>query len=537
MDLVDIRPYLNSLKDKNNILSGDTTLLPEPLLSLHREVENFQNPPMLPWKRATWNQKKKDAIRDFEVEMLSYKFNWDEMVSPKEEINKSNWDPMVDRSKDFSNTSATNSIPTRPLHQELEPYLSTLNNPDDIMSGDFQMLELLETPIGHIYGKLQTKWEEAMQVVNSHLIPEDMEPAKAEFKAAYEEFHTAMRNLEVRLEEEKLLTGSKKTNEYSYNLTQDTIMAKKTTKQQKEHPAPQTPDVETAENTMKMPRGEKSDVENTQRKTPSSQSDTDLQSTRESLKVSVKTEPQMVTVNGAKVSHGHVFESKTTPGNWFFSVKLNGELLKSRHVDPADLEAFQKKEIGIPQMMERYHPTKLMRRLTPEELAAGRTLSDGRTVDKFNFYKETAPDRPDFGKYKMYAQVGDAKMSVLASRDALNSYFDKVATPAQLVETYMGDKLHLKSAYEKYSIPEGVSVTDVSMGKEPNGAWALKAKINGVESAPKTLSFDDYFSFFKTKTATGEQLVAKYFGDEIKLAPNLEKGESIKTPLKSSLKI
>lgn len=314
-------------------------------------------------------------------------------------------------------------------------------------------------------------------------------------------------------------------------------MAKKTTKHQKEHPASQTPDVETTENTMKMPQGEKSDVKNTEKKTLSSQSDADLQSTRDSLKVSVRTEPQMVTVNGAKVSHGHIFESKTTPGNWFFSVKLDGKLLKSRLVNPADLEAFRKKEIGIPQMMERYHPTKLMRQLTAEELAAGRSLSDGRTVDKFNFYKETDPQRPNFGKYKMYAQVGDSKMSVLASQDALNSYFDKVATPAQLVETYMGDKLHLKSAYEKYSIPNGITVTDVSMIKEPNGAWALKAKINGEEVAPKTLSFDDHVSFFKTKTATGEQLVAKYFGDEIKQASGMEKGMTINNPITSSLKM
>lgn len=229
-------------------------------------------------------------------------------------------------------------------------------------------------------------------------------------------------------------------------------------------------------------------------------------------------EPQMVTVNGDKVSHGHIFESSQTPGSWFFSARLNGEQMKIRHISPEEAEAFRNKEIGVPELMERYHPTKLMKRLFREELADGRTLSDGRVVEKFNFYKETNPGSPDVGKYKMYAQVDGAKMSVLAPKAAINEYFDKVATPARLVETHMGEKLHLASAYDKFVIPDGVEVDKIRLVKNPSGPWEIKARINGKETEAKTLSFDDGYSHFKAKTATESQLAAKYFDVEIKAA-------------------
>ena len=70
-------------------------------------------------------------------------------------------------------------------------------------------------------------------------------------------------------------------------------------------------------------------------------------------------EPQMVTVNGDKVTHGHAYQSKTNPEDWYFTAKINGEQLKPQKMDPADLAAYQKKEMTVPQLMERYYPTKL----------------------------------------------------------------------------------------------------------------------------------------------------------------------------------
>ena len=74
-------------------------------------------------------------------------------------------------------------------------------------------------------------------------------------------------------------------------------------------------------------------------------------------------EPQMVTVNGDKVTHGHAFQSKTNTEDWYFTAKINGEQLKPQKMDPADLAAYQKKEMTVPQLMERYYPTKLMERV------------------------------------------------------------------------------------------------------------------------------------------------------------------------------
>ena len=38
-------------------------------------------------------------------------------------------------------------------------------------------------------------------------------------------------------------------------------------------------------------------------------------------------------------------------------------------------------------------------------------------------YKEKDEQRPDYGKYKFYVQMGDTKMSAVASREDLNAYF------------------------------------------------------------------------------------------------------------------
>ncbi|RAY88426.1 DNA mismatch repair protein MutS, partial [Klebsiella oxytoca] len=68
-------------------------------------------------------------------------------------------------------------------------------------------------------------------------------------------------------------------------------------------------------------------------------------------------EPQMITANGEKVSHGHAFQSTTNPADWYFTAKIDGVQLKPQKMDAADLAAYQKKELTVPQLMERYYPT------------------------------------------------------------------------------------------------------------------------------------------------------------------------------------
>ncbi len=250
-------------------------------------------------------------------------------------------------------------------------------------------------------------------------------------------------------------------------------------------------------------------------------------------------EPQMVTVNGDKVTHGHAYQSKTNPEDWYFTAKINGEQLKPQKMDPADLAAYQKKEMTVPQLMERYYPTKLMQRVPDVAFQVANVVSGPEqrplTVDKFNVYKEKDEQRPDFGRYKFYAEVDGQKMSTVASRQDLNAYFDRVQTPGQLVEKNFGERLHLPSHYQQFRLPEGVEASVVRIAKDrSDNKWKVSADLGEHgRTDKKEISFDDGFALFKTKTATREQIAARYLGEDIKTMLNgpvmsMEKSQSMK---------
>ena len=249
-------------------------------------------------------------------------------------------------------------------------------------------------------------------------------------------------------------------------------------------------------------------------------------------------EPQMVTVNGDKVTHGHAYQSKTNPEDWYFTAKINGEQLKPQKMDPADLAAYQKKEMTVPQLMERYYPTKLMQRAPDVAFQVANVVPgpDQRplSVDKFNVYKEKDEQRPDFGRYKFYAEVDGQKMSTVASRQDLNAYFDRVQTPGQLVEKNFGERLHLPSHYQQFRLPEGVEASAVRIAKDrSDNKWKVSADLGEHgRTDKKEISFDDGFALFKTKTATREQIAAKYLGEDIRTmlngpAMNMERSQSM----------
>lgn len=249
-------------------------------------------------------------------------------------------------------------------------------------------------------------------------------------------------------------------------------------------------------------------------------------------------EPQMVTANGEKVTHGHAYQSNTNPAEWYFTAKIDGQQLKPQKMDAADLAAYQNKEMTVPQLMERYYPTKLMPKVSEEDFRMPREIAgpDGSiTVNKFNVYKEKDEQRPDYGKYKFYVQIGDTNMSAVASRQDLNAYFDRVTTPNQLIEKNFGERLHLKSAYEKYQLPEGVDPKGVRVAKDRNdNKWKVSVDLGEKgQTSRHEISFDDGYSLFKSKTATREQIAAKYLNTEITgmLAANtakVEKSASLK---------
>lgn len=112
-------------------------------------------------------------------------------------------------------------------------------------------------------------------------------------------------------------------------------------------------------------------------------------------------EPQMVTVNGDKVSHAHAFQSKVNPAGWFYVAQLNGKQLNPMKMDAADIAAYQKREAKVEDMMQKYYPTKLAPKVSVEEYKAANILSDGRVIDKMTVYKEKDEQRADYGKYKL----------------------------------------------------------------------------------------------------------------------------------------
>jgi len=232
-------------------------------------------------------------------------------------------------------------------------------------------------------------------------------------------------------------------------------------------------------------------------------------------KVHKPREPQMVTVNGEKVSHGHAFQSNQDPNKWYFTARLDGQQLRPQLMKPEDAAAYQKREVGVEALMQTYYPSKLAKKVTPEEYKADNKLSDGRVIDKMVVYKEHDEHRQDVGKYKLYTQVGEQKMSRTMSKEDLNAYFDRVTTPSKLVEKNFGEQLHLASFYNQFKLEDGVK--EVRIAKSQQGDWTVSAKLADDRMTSKAvLSWHDKQALFTSKTATKEQLAARYLNTEIK---------------------
>lgn len=227
--------------------------------------------------------------------------------------------------------------------------------------------------------------------------------------------------------------------------------------------------------------------------------------------------PQLVTVNGDRMTHGHIFQSKDNE-EWLFSCKMNGKQLPITQLTEADVTRFRNTAAdmdtkdAVREVLEKYYPSKLQPRLSKEEFSAGNVLSDGRVIDKFAVYKENDVCRADFGKWKFFVSVGTQKMSRVGDRESLNAYFDRTQTPAQLAERMFGEKLHLASAYSVYTLPADVS--NVRIAKGADERWVISAEIDGERTPKRQMSYDDLTSYFQTKAASKEQLAAKYLSDD-----------------------
>ena len=189
----------------------------------------------------------------------------------------------------------------------------------------------------------------------------------------------------------------------------NTDMAKK-----KKDQAVQDKPVQTDSNEVKeKPARQKNTEQKTGTKPKAeAKADANVEQQAEAKKERKPREPQMVTADGGKVTHGHAYQGKDNPEDWYFTAKIDGQQLKPQKMDAADLAAYQKKELTVPQLMERYYPTKLMPKVPEDTYRFPRQMEGAEgavAIEKFNVYKEKDEQRPDFGTVQVLCPGGRRK--------------------------------------------------------------------------------------------------------------------------------
>lgn len=230
--------------------------------------------------------------------------------------------------------------------------------------------------------------------------------------------------------------------------------------------------------------------------------------------------PQMTTSDGRIVTHAHAFQSKDNPDAWYWTARIDGEQLKPHRMAAAEVEAYRTRTASVEQMMQRYFPSKIAAKVDMGEIPFVMNQGTGQhlTVEKFSVYKEKKTESPNFDKWMFFARIDGQNMSVRPAPALLSAYFDRTATYASLVTAAFGEKLHLAAAYEKYKLPAGAEPKSITISKAPGAKqYSVSADMGERgKTVAREISYDDGYSYFRAKTATREQLAAKYLGDEIK---------------------
>ncbi len=242
--------------------------------------------------------------------------------------------------------------------------------------------------------------------------------------------------------------------------------------------------------------------------------------------------PQLITENGQKVTSANLFESPKQEGKYFFYARLDGVGLHPKAVKEQDVDAFMKNEISVKEMFAKYYPSKMAKQLSKDEFD-NLKLSDGRELTSFRVYKQRNETKPHFGEYMLYAEMGDKRFHATPlTHDQLDMYFDRTQSKSQLAEKVIGEQLHLKTAYEKYRFPENIPVQEVRVRKGVDGDWLISATVKDRGQTPeRKMTNNDLYSLFKSKTASKEQLGAKYLTEDVKelsLTKKLERSQGLK---------
>lgn len=249
-------------------------------------------------------------------------------------------------------------------------------------------------------------------------------------------------------------------------------------------------------------------------------------------------EPQMVTVNGDKVSNGHVYNLKDDPEKWFFVARLNNKNLIPIQISPQEASNFIENK-NIEEMMQKCYPTKLMPKVPADAYKFPQfieTAEKNLEVSKFYVFKGEDPTKESYGKLMFCTKIGDKNMVSLAGPDDLNAYFDRVKTPTQIIEKLFGERLNLASHYANFQLPNGVNGDNIRIfaDKDDPKKTIVSVNINGVGKKAKPISNSDSYSYYRVKTATKEQIAAKYLGSDIEKM--LAKGQGQKMEKTNALK-
>lgn len=247
--------------------------------------------------------------------------------------------------------------------------------------------------------------------------------------------------------------------------------------------------------------------------------------------VKAKRPPQLVTENGDEISGAHVFKSDKSD-DWYFIAKLNGKQLKGWKITSEELAAFIKKEIGVPELMQKYYPSVMRKRVPVEAYRTPHdyTLSDGRkiNIEVLRVYKNKNAKTEKDPKYKFFAVIDGKNYTVAASPEMLGGFFNRTSTPGQIIEHDFTYALAPATYYSQFKLPEGLKAGDLKVciegpEKDETGKvisadknWYISATLpNGQRTDKKIFSPGDGVSLWRDKTATREQLAVKYFEKEL----------------------
>lgn len=242
--------------------------------------------------------------------------------------------------------------------------------------------------------------------------------------------------------------------------------------------------------------------------------------------------PALVTENGEKVTNLAVFEDTRNPGTNLIYGKVGGKGVHPKTISSADYDSYLSGTMSAKDLFVKYFPTKMAKKLSEEQFNSLK-LSNGKELTLFRVYQQRNEQKPHYKEWLMYAECNGKRYHATPMNQAQkDAYFDGVVSKAKLAEEVLGEQLRLKSAYEKYHLPDPEQISEISLRKGTSGKWVISAMVAGKGRTDEhTVSGNDLAALFHDKTATKAQLAAKYLNNDIEdlsMSKKVQRTQSMK---------